>query len=420
METRLRDRVRPVLALLVLPALLSNARAGDASGVNAYVDRFSARIAPGLAAPIEGDAVRALETPAEGDRLTISELTLGACDPEQLCKLRVKVTQTGSGPRLLLVDAGTLLRASGGADFVPVPNQRFIVDQSQMTLEVEALPVWPNRPAPPEGTPLKAAGSNDPGLIAVLRSVQRIEAEDMGRLRRYVKDVGGTLQVETFLDNGDVRAARWMSWYKDAAGQVQGRYPRDAIRFAIFAVTGGFTINEIADWFRSYKKLDMNPAIAAAGEMTPKVEMLLERAGLNYRVFSPNHADYHLNRGIKAYRAGELDAAEKSFKTALEKQTNLVDAHGNLGITLYRKGKYEDAEAALQVATGLPGVPANVYFNRGATLFRLGDKLGAARMFRKALEVNPRDPDAGEWLAKADPENKTAPKAAEKPGKKRK
>lgn len=419
---RTMEKFGLMLALSLLPivAAAPPARANDASGINAFVDRFSARIDPGLAAAVEGDAFRALETPGEGDRLTISGLAMGACDTEQLCKVHVKVTQAGTGPRLLLFDSGTLLRGPGGADFVPVPNQRFVVEQSQVTLDVEALPVWPNRPTPPENTPLKATGSNDPGLVALLRSVQRIESEDMDRLRRYVKDVGGALQVDTFLDNGDVRAARWMSWYRDAAGQVQGRYPRDAIRFAIFAVTAGFTINEIADWLRSYKQLDMNPAIAQAGEMTPKVEMLLERAGLNYRVFSPNHADYHLNRGIKAFRAGELDAAEKSFRTAIEKQTNLVDAHANLGITLYRKGKFEDAEAAFQVATGLPGVPANVYFNRGATLYRLGDKLGAARMFRKALEANPRDPDAGEWLAKADPENKTAPKAPEKPGKKRK
>jgi hypothetical protein len=106
-----------------------------------------------------------------------------------------------------------------------VPNQRFVVEKSQATLDVEALPIWPKRPLPPENTALKAAASNDPGLIAVLRSVQRIESEDVARLRRYVKDTGGTLSVETFLDNEDVRAARWMTWYRDAAGQMQGPLP---------------------------------------------------------------------------------------------------------------------------------------------------------------------------------------------------
>jgi tetratricopeptide (TPR) repeat protein len=423
-ERRTRGR-RPlgILASVALTvALLGGpAQAGTgADGVNTFVDRLSGRIATSLAAPAEGEAFRALDAPGEGDRLTVNGVVLARCDERQRCTLKIDVAQPGSGPRLLLVDAGAVFRGPGGADLVAVPNQRFVVEKSQATLDVEALPIWPKRPLPPENTALKAAASNDPGLIAVLRSVQRIESEDVARLRRYVKDTGGTLSVETFLDNEDVRAARWMTWYRDAAGQIQGRYPRDAIQFAIYAVTSGYTINEVADWYRSIEKLDMNPAIAAAGEAARKVETVLERAGLNYRVFSPNHADYHLNRGVRAFRNGDLDAAEKAFKMAIDKQNTLVAAHYNLGITLYRKGKYEDAEAAFQVAIGLPDAPAEAFYNRGAALFRNGDKLGAARMFRRALDLNPRDPEAGPWLEKADPENKTRPAAppAGKPGKK--
>jgi hypothetical protein len=61
-----------------------------------------------------------------------------------------------------------------------------------------------------------------------------------------------------------------------------------------------------------------------------------------------------------------------------------------------------------------------MFYNRGATLWRTGDMLGAARMFREALSRNARDPEAGDWLAKADPQNKTAPRATPpKKGKKK-
>jgi tetratricopeptide (TPR) repeat protein len=250
----------------------------------------------------------------------------------------------------------------------------------------------------------------------VLRTVQRIETEDVSRLRRYTKERDGAVVVDTFLDNEDVRIARTMTWSKDPSGQVEGKLPLEAIRFALYAVTAGHTLSNAADWYRTYKGLDMNPAIAAAGEVVRIVELLLERGGLNFRVYGPAWADHHFNRGVRAYRDGDLDAAEKSFRAALERQADHVRAHYNLGVVLYRKGRYPDAEQALQIGIGIDGADASMFYNRGAALWRVGDLMGAARMFRQALLKNDRDPDAAPWLAKADPEDKTAPKAA--PGKK--
>ena len=200
--------------------------------------------------------------------------------------------------------------------------------------------------------------------------------------------------------------------------QPQARLPLEVVRFALYAVTSEYTINEVADWFRTFRQMDMNPAIAAAGDAARRVEFVLERAGLNYRIFSPNHADYHFNRGVTAYQNSDLDGATKAFTAAIAKNPNLVPAHYNLGITLYRKGKYADAESALQIATGLDDAGAEVFYNRGAVLFRQGDKPSAARMFRRAIELNARDPEAGVWLSRADPEGKTAVKTKMPPKKK--
>ena len=63
----------------------------------------------------------------------------------------------------------------------------------------------------------------------------------------------------------------------------------------------------------------------------------------------------------------------------------------------------------LAEAGGMKGAFADTHFNRGAALYRLGDKLGAARSFRRALAMQPDDPVAMAWLKVADPEGRTAP-----------
>lgn len=391
--------------------LLAASSVSAAEGEHDLVDRLSNRIDASLCDAGDGESLRAQSVAAtSGQRSSVVAAIFLDCDAEERCRLKLDVRQPGAGPRLFLVDAGAVFRGPGDADFVPVPNQRFVLEHQQNTLEIDALPLRSGRPKPPKNSPLKVAASNSAGLLTVLRTVQRIETEDAQRLRRYVKEAGGAFTVDTFVDNEDVRAARWMLWTKGHDGQPQARLPLEVVRFALYAVTSEYTINEVADWFRTFRQMDMNPAIAAAGDAARRVEFVLERAGLNYRIFSPNHADYHFNRGVTAYQNSDLDGATKAFTAAIAKNPNLVPAHYNLGITLYRKGKYADAESALQIATGLDDAGAEVFYNRGAVLFRQGDKPSAARMFRRAIELNARDPEAGVWLSKADPEGKTAVK----------
>lgn len=411
---RIRTRLRsPTLALgLVLWAMTASAQ----GGVNALVDRLSERIDPALAGAPERDDERPARAPDPGERATLTEAVLVSCDALEACRIRARARMPGKGPRLFLVDAGALFKAGEGT-WVAVPNQRFVLSEPESTMEFVALPLRPGTPPPKApNTPLKVVASNDAGVLAVLRTVQRIETEDVSRLRRYTKERDGAVVVDTFLDNEDVRIARTMTWSKDPSGQVEGKLPLEAIRFALYAVTAGHTLSNAADWYRTYKGLDMNPAIAAAGEVVRIVELLLERGGLNFRVYGPAWADHHFNRGVRAYRDSDLDAAEKSFRAALDRQADHVRAHYNLGVVLYRKGRYPDAEQALQIGIGIDGADASMFYNRGAALWRVGDLMGAARMFRQALVKNDRDPDAAPWLAKADPEDKTAPKAA--PGKK--
>jgi hypothetical protein len=407
----------------MMAALLWGAPALAASegGINALVDRLSTRIDGTLGGTADAERYRPLEAAAPDEARAVvagASLAKSAEGPDETATLHLQVRMPGKGPRLLLVDAGVVFRGPGGADYVAIPNQRFVLEQPSSEVDVEALPLWPDKPAPPEGSALQVVRSNDPGLIAVLRTVQRLEADDAVRLTRYLKEQDGKLVVDTFLDNQDVHLARWMSWSKDAAGEIRGRLPRDAVRFSIFAVTAGYTIQGMTDWLRLHRALDMNPAISQAWDLAKPVEYVLERAGLNFRVFSPNHAEFHLNQGIAAFRRGDLPAAEKSFRKAMDLDSSLVAARYDLGVTLYRAGKYDEAGEAFLMAAGMKGADADTFFDRGAVLFRLGDKLGAARALRKVLAINPQDPDAPKWLEQADPTGKTKEAPAAAPTKK--
>ncbi|MEZ4471338.1 MAG: tetratricopeptide repeat protein [bacterium] len=400
-----------VLGALVLLLGAAHAQDEEGGGLNALVDRVSERLdaALGDEPPADDDRFRTIEPArAEGERSTVAAAVMGAA-VEGVDRIKLTVTMPGSGPRLLLVDAGAVFRAPDGAAYVLCPNQKFLLEAASTEVEAEALPLKGDQEAPAPGTALKALKSNDPGVIAVLRAAQRLEGEDTQRLSRYISEKEGAPKVDTFLDNQDVRLARRMSWSRNVVGKLEGRLPRDDIRFALLAVTDGYTITQTVDWLRLHRKLEMQPAIDLAWEIVPGIEYLLERATLRHRTFSPRHAEYHFNQGVAAFARGDLDAAQKAFEAALEKQAGMVEAQYNLGVVLYRKGDYEGAKGVFLVASGMDGAPADAAYNRGAAEYRLGDKLAAARAFRAALAINDKHTEAAAWLEKADPEGKTAP-----------
>ncbi|MFN3200213.1 MAG: tetratricopeptide repeat protein [Bradymonadia bacterium] len=323
---------------------------------------------------------------------------------------KVQIDRPGTEAKVLYVDPGLALLGPKGAVFVPVPHQRSLLILPSQVTNIELLPLYPDRPLPPEGAPLQAARVMDQGVMALLSLVVRIEGDDIKQLKRYVSEQGGVPEVDTIVDNRDVELARWMRWDRSPTGELRGRLSRDAIRFALHALTAGITIQEMCDWLRVNRKLDLNPGAEQAWRVSRPVEYLLERSGMNYRVFSPRYADFHYNQGIKAFLAKDLPDAEKHFKAAVGLKSDFADAQYNLGVVYYRQGDFKRSQAAFLVASGMSAPTADVFYNRGAALFRLGDKLAAARAFREALKLSPNHALASDWLKKADPEGKTAPK----------
>lgn len=391
------------------PPPADTASAAVAGSNNHLVDRLSERFDAAVLGEPDGKRFRAAEAATDADtRSVVTGASLVEAPAGGLVTVSLSISRPGDGARLLLADAGVVLRG-GGAAFVPVPNQRAVLDVPQNTVKFEALPLDPDQPVPPAGTALTAVLTNEAGVLAVLRTVQGLEALDGPRLRRYLRPEGAGFVVDTRVKNRDVDLANWMVWSADPTGAAQARFPRDDIRFALHAVTAGYTIQQVADWLRLARGLALEPAMAAAWEHAHRTEFLLERAGLNHRVFSPNHADFHFNRGVDAYLLGDLPTAEKAFEKAEETLAGDIQARFAKGVVQYRAGRFDEAGATFLVATGLPGAGADVFYNRGAVAFRQGDKLNAARNFRRALELEPQHPEATVWLHKADPEGRTAP-----------
>ncbi|HTH94534.1 MAG TPA: tetratricopeptide repeat protein [Rhodocyclaceae bacterium] len=100
----------------------------------------------------------------------------------------------------------------------------------------------------------------------------------------------------------------------------------------------------------------------------------------------------HLDQGIQAHMAGELETAQAHYDSILAAQPDMPDALRFLGILRHQQGQSEAGVALLQRSIALaPSAPA--HNDLGNLLSQLGDLDGAALAFLSALELEPGDPN---------------------------
>ncbi len=109
----------------------------------------------------------------------------------------------------------------------------------------------------------------------------------------------------------------------------------------------------------------------------------------------------HFAAAQEAQKAGKLDKAIGEYSTVLRLQPGIPEVYGNLGLVYYLKSEFEQSAAAFEKALAQkPGL-------RGADLFLGIDyvKLYRARLavlhLEKAVEQEPRNPQAVSWLCDA-------------------
>ncbi len=99
---------------------------------------------------------------------------------------------------------------------------------------------------------------------------------------------------------------------------------------------------------------------------------------------------------IYAENAGDLDKALKIIQRAREKASDDPHVADTLGWVLYRKGNYDWALAALQESAAKLPQSGEVQYHLGMTYAKLGEKEKAREALNKALELDPKLPQAGE------------------------
>lgn len=104
----------------------------------------------------------------------------------------------------------------------------------------------------------------------------------------------------------------------------------------------------------------------------------------------------HAGYGLLWSRLGEVEKAERHFERALDREPHNSEFLNNYGTFLCAQGRYEDADEQFFAALKDPlyDTPEYAYTNAGRCAIKAGDYGRAEGYFGKALQSNPRFPDA--------------------------
>src|SRR5690606_29213469 len=101
--------------------------------------------------------------------------------------------------------------------------------------------------------------------------------------------------------------------------------------------------------------------------------------------------------------AGRVEAALTAMRATVERFPDALEAHTALGDMLRRESRFEESAAAYDRAIALLGGDAGtqywpLYYQRGITFERSKQWARAEADFRKALELEPDQPDVLNYL----------------------
>jgi Flp pilus assembly protein TadD/TolB-like protein len=110
----------------------------------------------------------------------------------------------------------------------------------------------------------------------------------------------------------------------------------------------------------------------------------------------PKAAEANFYLGLAGFYRGDYAGAERAFELVVSRLP-LPEVLNNLGVVASRRGKQTAADHFRKAAQIDPKDP-DYRFNLGVALYRIGDNAAAARELREALALKPADAEARSFL----------------------
>jgi Flp pilus assembly protein TadD len=181
--------------------------------------------------------------------------------------------------------------------------------------------------------------------------------------------------------------------------------PAGAMQFGVFHLDRGDAARAL-DYLQRAARWDTNSApplealavaLSVQGRSAEAVAEL--RAAIR---LAPRNAEYHYKLGLALNETGRLDDAQSALEQAVKLEPGFASAWYNLGLAHAARGKSDAALDALLRAESLDTRSAQIPYARATVLARSGRVEEARRAARRALELQPNNPDARALLQALD------------------
>jgi tetratricopeptide (TPR) repeat protein len=118
------------------------------------------------------------------------------------------------------------------------------------------------------------------------------------------------------------------------------------------------------------------------------------RQALTEQAEDPANAMPAYNAGLIYAQLGDVEAAEKSYRDAVDRNPSFFQAYYNLALVYSSTGRWEDAAQAYRQGLQSNGSDPEGWANLGAAYERLGRDDDALASYAKAVELNPQETQA--------------------------